>query len=143
MKSLYEAIKSSYMAYITLHNLPLEIQLPPYLDSLLHISELDSDLVTEVSEAVQGFELGAPEEFDDDASFSRGWGGWGNDMSVGWKLPPLVPWKSLLLLDDSHKGLDPSVDFRDINMRNQINPEDRTLVEGLIRFLDTASVTLS
>lgn len=119
MKSLYEAIKASDMAYITIHNLPLEIQLPPYLDDLLHSDadhEVDSVHHTDSEDART----------------------WGQDMSFGWKLPPLVPWKSLLLLD-GHNGLDPSMNLRG----SQVNPEDRTLVEGLVRFLETASVTLS
>ncbi|KAF8072057.1 nitrogen permease regulator of amino acid transport activity 3-domain-containing protein [Lyophyllum atratum] len=121
MKSIYEAIKASDMAYITIHNLPLEIQLPPYLDDLLHgDAENEVDLIRH------------SDNLNEDAQT------WGQDMSFGWKLPPLVPWKSLLLLD-GHNGLDPSMNLRG----SQVNPEDRTLVEGLIRFLETASVTLS
>ncbi|KAG6841480.1 hypothetical protein C0991_010668 [Blastosporella zonata] len=118
MKALYEAIKSSNMAYITLHNLPLEVQLPPYLDSLLH-SEGEN-------------ELDFSRHWDDDEQT------WGPDMRLGWKLSSLQPWKSLLLLD-GHNGLDPSMKLRG----SSVNPEDRTLVEGLVRFLETASVTLS
>ena len=119
IKSLYEAIKTSHMAYITIHNLPLEIQLPPYLDILLHTEvENESDFVRRL---------------DDEETQN-----WGPDMSIGWKLPPLQPWKSLLLLD-GHSGLDPSMNLKGPH----VNPDDRTLVEGLIRFLDTASVTLS
>ncbi|KAF5382194.1 hypothetical protein D9615_004258 [Tricholomella constricta] len=119
MKSLYESIKASDMAYITIHNLPLEIQLPPYLDALLH------------SEAENGVDITRHSENEDAQT-------WGQEMSFGWKVPPLLPWKSLLLLD-GHNGLDPSMNLRG----SQVNPEDRTLVEGLIRFLETASVTLS
>ncbi|RDB26023.1 Nitrogen permease regulator 3 [Hypsizygus marmoreus] len=119
MKSLYEAIKASCMAYITIHNLPLEIQLPPYLDVLLHSeAENEADFVRHP---------------DDDEAQT-----WGPEMSIGWKVPRLAPWKSLLLLD-GHNGLDPSMNLRG----SHVNPEDRTLVEGLIRFLETASVTLS
>ncbi|KAG6819341.1 hypothetical protein H0H93_012786 [Arthromyces matolae] len=114
MKTLYEAVKASEMAYITLHNLPLEVQLPPYLDSLLH-SEGENELESRPLE-------------DDDAHT------WGQDMRVGWRLSSLQPWKSLLLLD-GHNGLDPSLNLQG----SQVNPEDRTLMEGLIRFLLTAS----
>ncbi|KAG5340895.1 hypothetical protein C0989_012647 [Termitomyces sp. Mn162] len=119
MKALYEAIKTSEMAYITLHNLPLEVQLPPYLDSFLH------------SEGENELDFARPLD-DEDAQT------WGQDMKLGWRLSSLKPWKSLLLLD-GHNGLDPSMNLRG----SQVNPEDRTLVEGLIRFLETASVTLS
>ncbi|KAG6830047.1 hypothetical protein H0H92_002465 [Tricholoma furcatifolium] len=119
MKALYEAIKTSNMAYFTLHDIPLEIQLPPYLDSLLHIEgEVEQDIIRPLD--------------DDDVQ------SWGLDMKFGWKLPSLAPWKSLLLLD-GHNGLDPSVKSRG----SQANSEDRTVIEGLIRFLETASVTLS
>ena len=119
MKTLYEAIKTSYMAYITIHNLPLEIQLPPYLDVLLHSEgETDADFINNP---------------DDEHSEA-----WGQEMSFGWRLSTLAPWKSLLLLD-GHDSLDPPMDLRGAHVK----PEDRTLVEGLIRFLETASVTLS
>lgn len=114
MKALYDAIKSSSMAYLTIHNLPLEVQLPPYLDVLLHSEgETDLDFINPDDEHVQA---------------------WGQEMRFGWRLPALAPWKSLLLLDEHH-GFDPT--------GTHVNPEDKTLVEGLIRFLETASVTLS
>lgn len=119
MKILYEAIKSSSMAYITIGNLPLELQLPPYLDCLLH-SEDDSDL-----DAITG-----PDSDDLQA--------WGDDMSFGWRLPALVPWKSLLLLEGSD-GLDPYANLRGPH----VSPADKSLAEGLIKFLETASVQLS
>jgi nitrogen permease regulator 3-like protein len=114
MKALYEAIKVSHMAYLNIHNLPLEVQLPPYLDVLLNSEgENDADLIHPDDEYSQA---------------------WGPEMRIGWRLPALAPWKSLLLLDDHH-GFNPR--------GAHVNPEDRTLVEGLIRFLETASVTLS
>ena len=114
MKVLYEATKSSNMAYLNIHNLPLEVQLPPYLDVLLHSEgETDVDFIHPDDELSQA---------------------WGQDMRCGWRLPALAPWKSLLLLDEHH-GFDPRC--------AHVNPDDRTLVEGLIRFLETASVTLS
>jgi hypothetical protein len=119
IKSLYEAIKTSSMAYITLHDLPLELQLPPYLDFLLH-SEEESE--------VDFFN-----HPDDDESQT-----WGQEMSFGWRLPALSPWKSLLLLD-CRRGLDPYMNLTGTH----VNPGDRTLTEGLIKFLETASVTLS
>lgn len=119
MKALYTAIKASDMAYITIHNLPLEIQLPPHLDILLH-SEAENEVDTTYYSGHEDAQM------------------WGPDMCFGWKLPPLAPWKSLLLLD-GHNGLDPSMNLRG----SQVNPEDRTLVEGLVRFLEAASVTLS
>ncbi|KAJ6513412.1 nitrogen permease regulator of amino acid transport activity 3-domain-containing protein [Mycena sanguinolenta] len=120
MKTLYEALKSSSVAYITIHDLPLELQLPPYLDVLLHSEEENE---TEC--------MAAPD--DDDYQV------WGQEMSFGYRLPSLTAWKSLLLLDDGPEGIDPYANLR----RSLIGTGDRSLVEGLIKFLDIASVTLS
>jgi len=117
MKILYEAIKAKSMAYVTIHDLPLELQLPPYLDLLLHSEEdSESDL----------FNSGDEEET----------GSWGPEMNFGWHLPSLVPWKSLLLLDNDG---DPFSNLRD----SHVASDDRILVDGLIKFLETVSVTLS
>ncbi|KAH7912040.1 nitrogen permease regulator of amino acid transport activity 3-domain-containing protein [Hygrophoropsis aurantiaca] len=118
-KILYEAVKSSTMAYITIHDIPLELQLPPYLDHLLH-SDDEYDLVFV--------------DRCEDEEVSRTWG---RDLSFGWYLPALVPWKSLLLLDG--EAMDPYLNLRGPHVR----PDERTLAEGLIKFLETASVTLS
>ena len=116
MKNLYEAIKTSTMAYISIDNIPLELQLPPFLDQLLH-SE-DNEFVYQ------------PINDDDDAYYKQAWG---EDLSeVGWNLPSLDPWKSLLMLDSSFNLETP-----------YIESEDRNLVEGLVKFMDIARVTLS
>ncbi|KAJ6577222.1 nitrogen permease regulator of amino acid transport activity 3-domain-containing protein [Mycena capillaripes] len=120
MRTLYEALKSSSVAYITLHDLPLELQLPPYLDVLLH------------SEEENETEFMSPPD-DDDYQV------WGQEMSFGYRLPSLTAWKSLLLLDDGPDGVDPYANLR----RSLIGTGDRSLVEGLIKFLEIASVTLS
>lgn len=119
MKAIFEAIKSSDVAYVTINDLPLELQLPPYLDTLLHNQEdQEADFI---------------EPSDDDISLN-----WGSDMSMGWKLPTMAPWKTLLLLD-----VDNNVDPHQLLKAPDDPTEDRTLIEGLIRFLGTASVNLS
>ncbi|KAJ7127112.1 nitrogen permease regulator of amino acid transport activity 3-domain-containing protein [Mycena epipterygia] len=120
MKTLYEALKSASVAYITIHDLPLELQLPPYLDVLLHSEEEnETDFLSPA----------------DDDEYQV----WGQEMSFGYRLPSLTAWKSLLLLDDGPEGIDPYANLR----RSLIGTGDRSLVEGLIRFLEIASVTLS
>ncbi|OAX37621.1 hypothetical protein K503DRAFT_693059 [Rhizopogon vinicolor AM-OR11-026] len=120
MKILYEAIKSSNMAHVTLNDLPLELQLPPYLDHLLHNEEeLELDFVSRL-------------ENHSDSQL------WGRELGFGWRLPALVPWKSLLLLDTDQE-LDPYMNLRG----SHVHAEERSLAEGLIKFLETASVTLS
>ena len=106
------------MAYISINSLPLELQLPPHLDLLLHMEDEEMHVWNDT--------------VDDDIE------AWGPEFSYGWKLSALAPWKSLLLLD-THDGFDPYM-----NLRGPfISSEDRNLVEGLIRFLESASVTIS
>lgn len=119
MKTIFEAIKSSSVAYVTINYLPLEIQLPPYLDSLLH-SQDDQETDT-------------IDPSDDDPTLT-----WGEHMNLGWKLPTMAPWKTLLLLD-----IDNEMDPHQILNGPHGNADDKTLAEGLVRFLETASVTLS
>ncbi|TFK28214.1 hypothetical protein FA15DRAFT_665708 [Coprinopsis marcescibilis] len=120
MKAVYEAIKTRSIAYVTLNAIPLELQLPPHLDDLLHNdNELDQDMM----------------QRPDDNELQN----WGQELSLGWQLPPLVPWKSLLLLDEDSALEDPIASLRGPH----VTREDRTLAEGLIRFLETASITLS
>jgi nitrogen permease regulator 3-like protein len=127
MKKLYEAIKSSSMAHLTINSLPLELQLPPYLDFLLHPGEDDEQ-----------------RPYDDS---DEGGEHWGKEMSVGWRLPSLAPWKSLLLLDgpgDAGAGIGGlSVDPDTYLKSPHTSPEDRRIAEGLFRFLDVATVTIS
>ncbi|KAJ7494626.1 nitrogen permease regulator of amino acid transport activity 3-domain-containing protein [Mycena galericulata] len=120
MKTLYEALKSSSVAYIALHDLPLELQLPPYLDVLLHSEEEN-----------ENESLNTPDDEDYDV--------WGQEMSFGYRLPCLTAWKSLILLDDGPEDIDPYANLR----RSLIGTGDRSLVEGLIKFLEIASMTLS
>ena len=121
INALYEAIKASTIAHITIHNLPLELQLPPHLDCLLH-SEDDFDLDF------------VGDDDDDEAN------AWGQEMAFGWRLPALAPWKSLLLLDGpDRQGLDPHMTMNE----TRVGSDDRALAEGLIKFLETAAVTLS
>ena len=85
MKTLYESIKENTIARITLHDLPLELPLPPFLDSLLQADEdgyCEEDIV------------------DDDSEPNA----WGPELSFAWRLPTLTPWKALLRLDDEEDG---------------------------------------
>ncbi|KAI0368797.1 hypothetical protein BV20DRAFT_1053766 [Pilatotrama ljubarskyi] len=122
MKTLYESIKQNTIARVTINALPLELQLPPYLDTLLHADE----------------ELEPEEERDDEDGEPDAWG---PEMSFAWRLPALTPWKALLRLDDdeSEQGYQLLMQLR----AAQLNPEERDLAEQLIRFLDLASVMLS
>ena len=130
MKNLYEAIKAGVIANITIHDLPLELQLPPYLDSLLHSTsydDYDDDFVLEYQQHEESF---------------FGTEGWAKELGFAWRLPTLAPWKSLLLLDDGDQG-DGNAFYADLITGQNVIPEDRQLAEQLIKFLEIISITLS
>ncbi|KDQ56990.1 hypothetical protein JAAARDRAFT_131616 [Jaapia argillacea MUCL 33604] len=120
MKTLYESVKSRTIAQITIHNLALELQLPPYLDSLLYGDD-DGD-------------TGCVGEDDVDEGAA-----WGGDMSFAWRLPALAPWKALLLLDGPDgANFDPSMNLRGPHM----STDERKLAMELVKFLTMASPRL-
>ena len=130
MKNLYEAIKAGVIANITIHDLPLELQLPPYLDSLLRSTsydDYDDDFALECQQHEESF---------------FGTEGWGKELGVAWRLPTLAPWKSLLLLNDGEQG-DGNALYADLITGQNVIPEDRQLAEQLIKFLEITSITLS
>ena len=130
MKNLYEAIKAGVIAKITIHDLPLELQLPPYLDSLLHSTsydDYDDDFVLEYQQHEESF---------------FGTEGWAKELGFAWRLPTLAPWKSLLLLGDGDHG-DGHALYEDLITGQDVIPEDRHLTEQLIKFLEITSITLS
>ena len=122
MKTLYESIKDNAIARITLNDVALELQLPPYLDVLLH------------NDDTSGLD---PQQEDD---FEHGGvQAWGPEMSFAWRLPSLCPWKALLRMDDAgEQGYELYLKLRG----PQLAPGDRELAEQLVRFLDLASITL-
>lgn len=125
MKTVYEAIKEGEIARFTIGELPLELQLPPYLDSLLHG---DDPLEVDATERENG------DDEDYDMAVASG-----PDMRSVWRLPSLAPWKALLRLDEEgERGYELQMKLRG----PQLNPDDRELAEQLLRFLDLAAVTL-
>ncbi|EPQ52757.1 hypothetical protein GLOTRDRAFT_79921 [Gloeophyllum trabeum ATCC 11539] len=119
MKTIYEAVKGSSIAQISIDNLSLELQLPPYLDKLLHSQEeADLDYI--------------------DRDEEEGEGAWGKDMSFAWRLPTLSPWKALLLLGEDDSGMDLYGNLRGPHQSS----EERRLAQSLMRFLELASVRL-
>ncbi|KAH8831390.1 nitrogen permease regulator of amino acid transport activity 3-domain-containing protein [Flagelloscypha sp. PMI_526] len=120
VKAVFEAVRNGTVAYITLNDLPLELQLPPYLHRLL---KSQSDF--------EGSDKIEPGSEDD--RMAR----WGEDMKMGWRLPELAPWKALLLLEDD--TWDPAAAMKAV----PLNPDDRETAETLLKFLELASVTLS
>lgn len=120
MKNLFIALSTSSIAYITVNNLPLELQLPPYLGTLLHADDGADEL---------------PLEEDEEPTSAS----WGRELAFAWRLPALAPWKSLLLLNENDGGLAPYVNLSGPDVRD----EDRQLADGLLKFLEIAEITLS
>lgn len=65
---------------------------------------------------------------------------WGS-MTVGWRLPALQPWKSLLRLDDEDERGKNELYQR--LRAPQLTTEDNELAEQLVKFLELADITLS
>ena len=135
---IYVSIRANSLARLTLHNISLVLQLPPFLDLLLHANPSDASGSSSLGRSgIDSYEDDEDERGDEDHV------DWGPELSFGWKLPPLTPWKSLLLLD-----IDPSADngiadpLQNLN-RPGLTKEERAVAEGLSRFLDSASIFVS
>ncbi|KAI0688404.1 nitrogen permease regulator of amino acid transport activity 3-domain-containing protein [Cytidiella melzeri] len=125
IKTVFEAVKSGEIARCTIGEFPLELQLPPYLSSLLHPDD--------------PLEVDFADRENSDGELLDGAASWGPDMGFAWRLPSLTPWKALLRLDEEgEQGYELYMKLRG----PQLNPEDRELAEQLLRFLELSTVTL-
>lgn len=117
MKTLYEAVKSNSIARLIINETGIEVQLPPKLDQLLHPEEENPDFVEHID----------PEAIS-----------WGPELSFGWSLPSLAPWKSLLLydMDQEQNELPMKLD----TSQPGLSSKDQVVAEGLISFLETVSI---
>ncbi|KAM6504449.1 Nitrogen Permease regulator of amino acid transport activity 3 domain containing protein [Amanita muscaria] len=119
MKAVYEATRSSAIAYVTLHDIPLELQFPPHLNQLLYNQD---DVDASLSES--------PDD--------EGLNSWGPEMSDGWKLPSLTPWRSLLLLCEQQR-----LEMYLQQSATRLLPQDHPIAESLIKFMKIVNITLS
>lgn len=115
MKALFEAVKANSIARLVLNDVGIEVQLPPELDRLLHAEDENPDFI---------------ERPDPDAV------SWGSELSFGWGLPSLAPWKSLLLCGSVEDHNDLKLNLS----RPGLSAEDHPLAEGLLQFLETVSI---
>lgn len=137
MKTIYTSIKQRTPARVTIHDFPLELQLPPYLSLLLH----SSSHTTNSNANPTSYDSDSDYESSDSSSDEFEHGevqAWSEDMQFAWRLPALTPWKSLLRLDDNEQMYELHMKLRG----PQLAARDRELAEQLIRFLDQASITL-
>jgi hypothetical protein len=141
LEQLYTSIRSNSLARFIVNNISLDLQLPPLLDDLLHIDPSDpySSQVCPNSGSV------CDNEEEEDECPDSHYASWGSELSFGWKLPSLTPWKSLLLdLDskDARNKVDPLQNLNRLN-RNRLTKDEQQMASGFSRFLDNASVFTS
>lgn len=135
MKLTFESLRSGEIARVEIAGLSLEMQIPP---------EVEADLASGVEVVLDDErELPDPEIGYHQAIFDPGL----SLPSVGWGVPNLAPWKSLLLLDGPGMTRIPTESASDgpldLPLTLGIGSEDRLLAEGLLRFLSLAHITCS
>lgn len=136
-EQVYTSVRSNSLAKLTINNISLDLQLPPYLDCLLHPDSLDPSGTSSQTSLGNGYEVEDEDRLDSDHT------SWGPELSLGWRLPSLTPWKALLLLDvdpsEPQNGTDP-LQMLD---RPGLGPDERGIAEEISRFLGTASIFVS
>ena len=135
---IYSSIRSNSLARLTLHNISLDLQLPPFLDSLIRADPSDPSASSLGRSGKGGYDEEEDQSGDDD------YADWGPELSFGWKLPALTPWKSLLLLDVDQKDVNSKAadPLQNLN-RPGLTKDEREIAEGISRFLDSASIFVS
>ena len=115
MRDLFDGIKSNSIVSLTLNNSHFEVQLPPFLDTLL----------------LPGT------QYDDDFLDHNEGASWGIGVNYGWHLPSLCPWKALLLLDTDNDDYLESIRNRS---KAGIAQDDIDLAENLEKFMTEANI---
>jgi hypothetical protein len=121
IQTVFGAITTSSMAHITIGEIPLIVQLP-----LNHVSLLRNDEDIDVDDLDFVPDVLNP-DIDDDPS-----GAWEDELQFGWKMPPLKPWKTLLLADGAPGPVS-----------TKFEHEDRDPEEMLRKFVAIINPTLS
>ncbi|KAF8344246.1 nitrogen permease regulator of amino acid transport activity 3-domain-containing protein [Cantharellus anzutake] len=139
IKSAYEAVVSSSLAQVMINTIPVNIQLPPGHLNLLKVDQPQPDDIY-VTAGIPSEEdwwniNNGGEEEEEEGTEAR----LEDELRFGWKIPPLKPWKSFLLLDDANNpsgesGMDALIGDR---------PRDHNGKDPLSRLLKVASPTLS
>lgn len=132
LQRIYTSLRSNSIARLTFNNITVDFQLPPFLDTLLQTDQLTSCMLYP-SDNYSPYD-------DEDEQPDRQYATWGPDLSFGWKLPTLAPWKALLLLDiEPSDHTQPTDPLSNLN-REDLSSQEREVAEGISRFLDCASV---
>lgn len=116
-----------------INTVPVNIQLPPGHLDLLKVDNVDSSGALMSSEVMDDLdELEYDEEEDAEERLE-------DELRFGWKVPPLRPWKTVVLLDHTMRLSDIVVAGRRVTSGNpMLNP-----VEALPRFIAAASPTMT
>ncbi|KAG8927817.1 hypothetical protein FRC02_007736 [Tulasnella sp. 418] len=98
IRTVYEAITNDSIANVLINDIPVHIQLPPNHNAQL-CDDFEND---EDQEYLTQLLLDETEQDEHDAE-----GRWYDEIQYGWRLPPLLPWKTIILTnnDDPIAGL--------------------------------------
>lgn len=129
-----------------INTVPVNVQLPPgHLELLKVGAHHTSEVQNEMSAVEESWDLEQAEIDDDDDTANNTVNGGGADerledeLRFGWKIAPLRPWKTLVLLDKWVKPTDMVVAGSRMTSGNpMLNP-----TEALPRFLAAASPTMT
>ena len=131
IKTAYEAVVTSSIAQVMISTIPVNVQLPPGHLNLLKVDqqpEIAEDILTRHDS--WDWDHGDDDE-DADACLE-------DELRFGWKMPPLRPWKAVLILDQANPA-----DI--VHPPRKTEPLGKSMdpTEALARFLTIASPTVS
>ncbi|KAF9520657.1 hypothetical protein BS47DRAFT_650292 [Hydnum rufescens UP504] len=131
IRAAYEAVVTSSIAQVMINTIPVNVQLPPGHLNLLKVDqqpEIAEDILTRHDS--WGWDHG---DDDDDADARLE-----DELRFGWKMPPLRPWKSVLILDQANPA-----DIVHPPRKPDTPGRSMDPTEALARFLSIASPTIS
>ncbi|KAG8960226.1 hypothetical protein FRC03_006882 [Tulasnella sp. 419] len=129
IRTVYEAITNDSIANVLINDIPVHIQLPPNHNAQL-CDDFEND---EDQEYLTQLLLDETEQDEHDAE-----GRWYDEIQYGWRLPPLLPWKTIILTNND----DPIAGLWTGQARAETGDE-KTPEELLRRFVGMLSPSLS
>ncbi|KAG9001771.1 hypothetical protein FRB94_000647 [Tulasnella sp. JGI-2019a] len=133
IKTVFLSVSSNNMANVTINEIPVHIQLPPQ-----HVAYLRGDLENEEeAQMINELQIDEAEQHAHDAQ-----GRWADEIQYGWRIPPLLPWKAILILTlDGHGGaVDDLVESVWVNGNRGVEQGSKDMFR---RFVGIAFPTLS
>ncbi|KAG8859521.1 hypothetical protein FRB96_004405 [Tulasnella sp. 330] len=135
IKTIFLAISSNNIANVNINEISVHVQLPPQ-----HAAYLRGDFeVEEEAQMLNELQLDEAEQHAHDAQ-----GRWADEVQYGWRIPPLLPWKAILILTNQGRaGEDPLESLWSGNDRRLDIGMDQASGDMLRRFVGIAFPTLS